>query len=146
MLGIGQVRGRVIDVCVSTGFAHYLSSHPTMWGLNLGMWTVVSLVGLQWCHFQHTNLLFRSWIDRPSVVDSGGMSVLGLGRLVDFVVGPRLFVGVGGGELWGPVSWTGAGLVNQGIVGWFPVVRCSGVTSGNSVVLLLGSISGCGGF
>ena len=94
--GNGQVRGRVVDVCVSTDFVHYLSSHPTMWGLALGMWTVVSLVGLQWCHFQHTNLLFHSWIDRPSVVASGGMSVLGLGRLVDFVVGPRLFVGVGG--------------------------------------------------
>ena len=56
-----------------------------MWGLALGMWTVVSLVGLQWYHFQHTNLFFHSWIDRPSVVASGGMNVLGLGRLVDFV-------------------------------------------------------------
>ena len=67
-----------------------------MWGLAHGMWTVVSLVGLQWFRYQHTNLFFHSWIDRPSVVASGGMSVLGLGRLVDFVVGPRLFVGVGG--------------------------------------------------
>ena len=50
----------------------------------------------------------------------------------------------GGSELWGPVSWTGAGLVNQGVVGWFPVVGCSGVVLGISCILLLRSGEGFG--
>ena len=51
--------------------------------------------GPQWFRAQHTILFFRPWIDRPSVMASGDMSVLGLGRLVDFAVGCRLRALVG---------------------------------------------------
>jgi hypothetical protein len=45
---------------------------------------------------------------------------------------------LGGGDRLGDVvSWTGAGLVNQGVVGWFPVAGCSGVVLGISCILLL---------